>query len=579
MPKNNRLQPRHLPREWPAGLMPTCVGLKETMTSSPNASNLPAPSPDGSAELGFRMPPALVIVSFIVLLAMVATLVLPRGEYERQERTFQSYELVLWPQGMYEAAFRSEHGLTDDAPLLNEHGEATATPGQWVRVPAGMALQRTAVIPGTYPVEGTTQRGPIDEEAVTSAGNAALSPVMGFIDKADIIGFVLLIGGSFGVMLSTGAVDQFLGWSVAGIGNSRFKWLAIVVSMTLFSLGGSIYGMGEGTIAFVLITVPLALRLGYDTVTGICMCYLASQVGFAGAFLNPFTLGIAQAIAELPYLSGNGLRYTMWVVVTGFAIAFVLRHATRVHADPTRSPTYELDQSLRATLHMDAAAEAMTRRPSLRQSLVMLLVLGSVLMAGLGVVLFDWYINEMAAMFLVVGVASGLIAGMSPTKIANEFVEGTKLMIEPALIIALSAGIVFVLTEGRVLDTILYALATPLEIIGPAVGSVLLMVLHTIINFFVPSGSGAAAMTIPITAPLCDLIGLDRQVGVLAFQFGDGFGNMVIPTSAVLMGVLGVTRVPWWTWVRWVLPLIIWLHVIGAVILLVAVYGPQEWLQ
>ena len=532
------------------------------------------------AEPKLRMPPALVIVSVVVVLAALATLVLPRGSYERQEKTFQSYALVTVPADQSPAQFLETHGLDAESALLNEDGKPAAlTTGEMVRVPAGIALTRTAVVPGTYPVEGSTGRGPLVDEIRTAAGNAALAPVEGFIERASVIGFVVLLGGGFGVMLATGAVDRFLGWSVTGVGGSRFKWLAIAVSMTLFSLGGAVFGLGESTIAFVLITVPLALRLGYDTVTGISMCYLASQIGFAGAFFNPFTVGIAQAIAELPYLSGNGVRYVTWDVVTVFGIAFVCWHAARVHADPTRSPTYALDQTLRRTLVADATAEQLTRRPSARQMVVMFLVIGSVFLAGYGVVRWDWYINEMAAMFVVVGVAAGLIAGMSLTKVANEFVDGAKLMIEPALIIALSAGIVFVLESGRVLDTILHGLAQPLQAAGPGAGSVMIMGLQAVINFFVPSGSGQAAMTMPITAPLCDLIGLDRQIGVLAFQFGDGFGNMIIPTSAVLMGVLGVARVPWWTWVKWVWPLVLGLHLLGAAILLIVVYGPESWLR
>ncbi|MEM1445525.1 MAG: Na+/H+ antiporter NhaC family protein [Planctomycetota bacterium] len=529
-----------------------------------------------------KMPPALVIVSIIVALAAIATLIVPRGEYERVTKSFGNYVLHEVQEGDTRETIAAATGLeiAEDLALLDH---ATAQPlaelvaGVQVRVPRGDGLTREAVIPDSYPVPGSEAKSSLADETQSAFANAALSPIKGFEKRAEIIAFVFLLGGAFGIMLATGALDRTLTWAVVAMGDGKTKWLVVPVSMTLFSLGGAVFGLGESTIAFVLITVPLAIRLGFDTITGICVCYLASQIGFGGAFFNPFTVGIAQAIAEVPYLSGNGVRYVTWAIVTAVGIAFVQWHAARVHRDPWKSPTFALDEIHRAKLGDTADLKA--QRPGFSDWGVIACVLGSVLLTAYGVQQFNWWIPEMAACFVVLGLVAGFIARFSLTKMVDEFVDGAKLMVEPCLIIAVSAGIVFVLQEGRVLDTILYAAAQPLEAMGPSVAAVAMMGMQAFINFFVPSGSGQAAMTMPITAPLCDLIDVERQVGVLAYQFGDGFGNMIIPTSAVLMGVLGVARVDWSVWLKWVWPLVLGLYIIGAVVLLIATNGPASWLQ
>ena len=527
-------------------------------------------------KTGFQMPPALLIVSAIVVLAALATLVLPRGSYERKEQTFGNLVQHVVATGDTRESVAAAFGV----PVENVRGTGDLVPGETINVAEAGGLTREAVVPGSFPTEGSTARGPLLDEAGTAFSNAALAPVAGFQDKADIIAFVLLLGGAFGIMLATGALDRLLAWAVLSVGQGWGRWLVVPISMTLFSLGGAVFGMGESTIAFVLITVPLAIRLGFDTVTGVCMCYLASQVGFGGAFFNPFTVGIAQAIAEVPYLSGNGVRYVVWTLATALAIAFVSWHAVRVSRDPKKSPTYALDEATRAKLRRDdAEAQSAAKPPSARDWGVLACVFGSVGLTAWGVQALGWWIPEMAACFVVLGVLAGAIAGSSPRAIVEEFVEGAKLMVEPCLIIAVSAGIVFVLQEGRVLDTILHALAQPLRAMGPGLAAVGMMGMQGGLNFFVPSGSGQAAMTMPIVAPLCDLVGMDRQVGVLAFQFGDGFGNMIIPTSAVLMGVLGVARVDWGAWLKWVWPLVLALHVLGAAVLIIVTYGPASWLH
>lgn len=548
---------------------------------------------DFEPSKGLQMPPALVIVSIILVVASVVTLILPKGEYDRVEKFFPNFALYTVVDGDSLSGLQTSFGLeelTVDSLVDHETGEAVSTfddltAGTVIRVPTGGGLTRNAVIPDSYAAVEVDESVELSETLVATFKNAAIAPIEGFKDKSDIIGFVIFLGGAFGIIMGTGALDRVLVWLVVAVGDGPLKLLVVPTSMVLFSLGGAVFGLGETTIAFVMITVPLAIRMGYDTVTGICMCYLASQIGFATAFFNPFTIGIAQAIAELPYMSGNGLRYIVWAVATAIGIAFVMWHALKVQRDPTRSPTYKLDEMYRAE-HGVVASESsenetkeLLPKVSTRDVLIVLCALGSVFVTAFGVQQLNWWISEMAGTFIVFGLIAGIISGVGLRKMVNEFIDGAKLMVEPALIIAISAGIVYVLKEGQVLDTILHGVAQPLNAMGSGPASVSIMGMQAVINFFVPSGSGQAAMTMPITAPLCDIVGLDRQIGVLAYQFGDGFGNMMIPTSAVLMGVLGVARVDWSVWIKWVWPLILGLHVLGACVLLIALALPKEWLM
>ncbi|WP_428387636.1 YfcC family protein [Mucisphaera sp.] len=538
--------------------------------------NQPAPK-------AWAMPPALVILSFVLLFAAVASLVVPRGSFEREDRFFPTlHRVTITTPDPTPTVLAFTNGLDpeDTWTALDPESrlpidDLTAYVDRDVLLAGSDGWNRTVVLPGTYQsLADESQASLNDIPAVL--GRVLLAPILGLQDKASIIGFVLLIGGAFGVMLGTGAIDRGLRDAVLGLERARLRLLVIPISFALFALGGSVFGMGESTIAFVLVTIPLAIRLGYDTVTGVAMCYFASQIGFAAAFMNPFTLGIGQSIAELPYLSGFNLRVILWGLFTTLGIAFVLWHAERVRRDPTRSPTLQLDIERR----QHAEAVTTSHDPlTTRDILVLIVTVGSMFLAAWGVSSWGWYINEMAAMFVGAGLLAGLVAGLGPTAIANRFVSGASLMIEACLIIAVSAGVVIVLSQGQVLDTLLHALANPLDALPGWLAPTVIMLVQACINFFVPSGSGQAAMTMPIVAPLCDLVSIDRQIGVLAFQFGDGLGNTLIPTSAVLMGVLGAARVDWATWVRWVFPFVLFLHLIAAVVLIAVTLGPAAWLQ
>lgn len=419
---------------------------------------------------------------------------------------------------------------------------------------------RTMVVPGSFaPVESEPQ----------GIGAVLVAPVKGFIQAAQIIAFLFVIGGAFMIIQDTGAVTV----AVRSLAEmyarkpQRQKYF-IPVTMTLFSVAGAVFGMAESGMPFVLIFIPLALSLGYDSITGTSIPFLGAAAGFAGAILNPFTVGIAQSISELPLYSGLQYRLVIWFISTGSMIAFVQWHANRVRRDPTLSPVYELDQSRRAELHLQNHGPAEFTRP---HRLVLLLFGAAMLFLVYGVLAFGWFINEIAALFLGTGIACGLAGRLSLGRMTDSFKRGAQGMIGVALIIGCARGILVVANDGRILDTMLHGMAGLIEGVHPIIATQAMFVTQCVINFFVHSGSGQAALTMPIMAPLADAVGITRQTAVLAFQFGEGWINPILPTSGVTMGVLGMAQIPWEKWFRWMLPLQLYFFVVALVLLAVAV--------
>lgn len=430
--------------------------------------------------------------------------------------------------------------------------------------------QREVVVPGSYQQLAREESG-LGERLLDTVGMILTAPIRGFIDPdaAPIIAFVLLVGGAFAVLQKTGAVDAALRWLVRASQRSRLlETLLIPFFMVLFSLGGAVFGMAEETIPFVLIFVPLALALGYDSIVGMAIPFVGSGAGFAAAFLNPFTVGVAQGIAEVPLFSGIPFRVGLWLLTTGLAIAFVMWHARRVRRDPTRSPTYQLDARKRAEgMHLDTTDTAFTSR----QQAVLALFFAGIGLLVFGVLVWHWYILEIAALFVGLGLVMGAIGGLGGNGTARAFLDGARDLVATALIIGLARGILIVMQDGQIIDTILYALSSALEGLGATVAAMAMFGAQTVLNFFVPSGSGQAALTMPLMAPLADLVGVTRQTAVLAYQMGDGFTNLIIPTGPILMGALSLAEVPWTQWARWMLPLQISLFVLGLLALAVAV--------
>jgi uncharacterized ion transporter superfamily protein YfcC len=403
------------------------------------------------------------------------------------------------------------------------------------------------------PVAGTfsfTGRNPQGLAAVF------VSPVKGFIDAAAIIAVVFVVGGAFAIIQKTGAVTAFIHNLAIRFGRSRaLRALLIPVTMIIFSLGGAVFGMCEETMPFILVFVPLALSLGYDTIVGVALPFVGAASGFAGAFFNPFTVGIAQGIAGLPIYSGIGYRLVIWAVGTAIAIAVVMRYASRVLRNPRLSLTYEADRERRQKLNLNLPASEIVRLTSTHKR-VLFLFLGGMALLVFGILHYKWYIQEITGLFLALGIFSGFVGRLKTEEIARSFVDGARDMVNAALIIGCARAILVVATDGRILDTTLYYLSRAIAGFHPVLSAQMMFASQCVINFFVHSGTAQAALTMPIMAPLGELVGITRQTSVFAFQLAE-YINPILPTSGVTMGVLGLAQLPWEKWAKWMIPLVI----------------------
>jgi uncharacterized ion transporter superfamily protein YfcC len=423
-----------------------------------------------------------------------------------------------------------------------------------------MIALATWLVPGgkyeTHVVNGKQLIDPSSFHYVTSnpQGFTALmmAPIKGFKEAGLIIGFVLMVGGVFSVLQKTEAIDAMIK-SVARAHrrSALVRAATIPLFVTLFSLGGATFGMNEEAIPFVLIFIPLALALGYDTVTGVAIPFVGSQVGFAAAFLNPFNVGIAQGIAGVPMFSGMGYRFICWAIATLVTIVFLMWYAARVKRDPASSPTYEIDQQWRAEgLDVLDGFEGMTTV----HRAVMAIFAASLLVMIVGVVRYAWFIEEIAALFLVMSIAVAVVGRLSADEYVAAFIHGAKDLVSTALVIALAKATMVLARDANIIDTMLHNLMPYVQSAHPVFAAQKMFVIQSVINFFIHSGSGQAALTMPIMAPLADLVGVSRQTAILAFQFGE-FTTPMIPTSGITVGVLALARIPWLTWARWMVPL------------------------
>ncbi len=453
----------------------------------------------------------------------------------------------------------------------------------------------------------------------------------GFEDKADIIVFILLIGGAFWIMNHSRAIDvgiySFLNFTkkvehyrllkFVGVNN-----IIITLIMLMFSLFGAVFGMSEETIAFVIIFVPLAITMGYDSIVGVNLCYVAAALGFAGAMLNPFTIGIAQGLSDLPLFSGIEYRFFCWIIINIVGIGWVLRYAAKIKKNPKLSPVYEDDAYWReksdageienisqntpksawvtfliifaviviyafyhplTTLTVGHASRTVPAIPflavlflvtsiiTLRRSaqfFVLNLLMFTIFFLIVGVMGYGWYVMEIATLFFAMGLAAGVAMNYSPNRITKLFIEGVKDITPAAMVVGLAGGIIIVLQNGHIIDTLLYWVSRSMGDMGDIASLGMMYLFQSLINVVIPSGSAKAALTMPIMSQFSDLIGVSRQATVMAFQFGDGFTNMITPTSGVLIGALGIARIPFDKWLKWITPFMIVLIILGFLLLI-----------
>jgi uncharacterized ion transporter superfamily protein YfcC len=450
----------------------------------------------------FRVPDTLVLLFGMMVVALAATWLLPQGAFETQ---------------------------------LNESGHEV-------------------VVPGTFAVVEESRRL-MPWELLTVVPRA-------LADAQDIIFFVLIVGGAIRVLRATGTIDALLGSVLRRIGHS--PGLLISIGMGVFAAGSATLGVAEEYIPLTLVLISLCVAMRMDTITAVGIMVCGYSIGYGVAALNPFTVLVAQRVAELPPASGLGFRLAIFLPFVAIGIHHVWSYARRVQADATASLVHDVAAAQHAPVTMPLGMSG-------RHRMVAGMTLAALAAMVYGIAFPKWYIVELGAIFLALGLCGGLAGGLGANETAKRFAEGASELASTALLIGFARSIALILEDGQVLHTLVHGLATPLQAVGPQLAAVGMLAIQALLNLFIPSGSGQAYVTMPLMAPIADLVGITRQTAVLAYQFGDGFANIIVPTNPVLMGILGIAGIPYDRWLRFVAPLLLKLIAAGAVTLLIAV--------
>ncbi|QIG53643.1 putative basic amino acid antiporter YfcC [Altererythrobacter sp. BO-6] len=445
------------------------------------------------------------------------------------------------------------------------------TPGQF-----SVAGDPARIVPGSYqPASGIMPAPLLGNEDRTGFLDflfAGLVTGDRYSATVGLMAFIVVLGGVFGMIMRTGAVDAAVQASLPG-GRAENERLVIVLFVA-FSLAGAVFGLSEEAIALTLVLAPALNRAGYDAITAMLVCYGASQIGFATSWMNPFSVIIAQSIAGLPPMSGLGLRAAVWAAFTVAAAVFTWRYARAVRTG--------LRGKLQATAEnaAEVSATAFTRA----HGLVLLVLIGGVVWVAWGVTMRGYYLAEIAAQFFAVGIVTvaiariGRIAGCSVSEMMEAFRDGAAQLLPAAVIVGAAKGIMLILggddpASWSLLNSLLNGLGSLTAAVPDWLTALAMYLVQSVFNFFVASGSGQASITMPIMAPLADLSGVSRQTAVLAFQLGDGLTNLVIPTSAVLMACLAAAKVSYGEWLAFIWRPMLGLMAMASAVMLMAHSG------
>lgn len=433
----------------------------------------------------------------------------------------------------------------------------------WI-IPSGM-FETTEVNGREVTVAGTYQ--PVDkvvvdpetgsEEDLRQGVNAVLeAPIAGIIGAAEVIGFVLIVGGAIQIISATGAIDAGMRRVVR-----RFKKKDIIVipiAMLLFALGGTTFGMAEETLPFFAIFLPIMLAMGFDSITAFMVVFIGARAGYIASTVNPFSVLIAQGVIGITGNPQLWLRLVMFVVIVGISVAWVVLYARKVRNNPEKSLTYQDDLVKRNQLS-DVADDVLFTGA---QKVVLVVFLAGIALIAWGLVTQGWYMGELSAIFLAMGLISGIIARFSQQRIAEEFVVGLKDFVFSAVVIGLAKGVLVIASDGMIIDTILNSLANGLADVAPAVYAAILYLVENALSILVPSSSSLAALTMPIFGPLTELMGLNPEGAVTALCLGAPMMTLLSPTSAILvagLSVCGVDLGKWWKtcWRFWLVMTVI----------------------
>ncbi len=407
---------------------------------------------------------------------------------------------------------------------------------------------REVVLPGTYEVaEERELMNPV--ELFTAIPRA-------FEDAQAIIFFLFIIGGVLAIIRRTGTIDALLGRLLENLGGRPAMLIFLVVFV--FAFASSAMGASAEYIPFVLILAALCRTMKMDTMTAVGIIIAGYGIGYGAAAFNQYTVVVAQDVAGVDTYTGWGVRLALLLPFVMIGAHHVYSYARRVQLDPSTS--------LMAGIEPDNV-DTVTDYPALSVKHVIIM---TAFMVALGVAVWGiatrgWYLYELGAAFLILGVFTAFVGKIGPSLMAEEFVSGAKDLTETALLVGIARGIALIMEEGQILHSIVYAMSVPLGMVGPELAAVGMMLMQTIMNFFVSSGSGQAFLTMPLMVPLGDILGVSRQIAVQAFLYGDGFANMIVPTNPVLMGILGMASVPYDKWFRFCMPLLLKLLAFAAI--------------
>ncbi len=551
--------------------------------------------PNVKMKKTWNMPDTYVIIFFVVVLAALLTYLIPLGRFEIYYNVYDKSNTEIATILDGEVA---EFNVNGKDYILDSSGDATLILQDGVEEPLGSIRKDRARAFESKGETGTLNFKVLQEygDYVSTGERNGIKLFekggeMGFLNfafeglvKGDkwgtsvgIIAFILVVGGAFGIVLKTGAVEAGIMSIISKTKGSEI--LLIPILFALFSLGGAVFGMGEEAIPFTIIIVPIVIAMGYDAIVGIMITYVATQIGFATSWMNPFSVSIAQSIAGLPVQSGAGFRIVMYIIFNLIGIVYVWFYAKSIKKDPMKSVAYESDAYFREDFQRN---EGVKSEFKLGDMLVVIYLVISMVWIIWGVRVHEYYLPEIATIFFALGLASGITAvifklnNMTINDIAVSFREGAKDLVGAAMVVAFAQGIVLVLGDtspasDTVLNTVLYGMSRALSGLPVVLSGWLMYVFQSVFNFFVVSGSGQAAITMPLMAPLASIIGLSKQVAVLAFQLGDGLTNIIVPTSACLMAVLGVAKLDWVKWAKFQIKFQAVLFIAGSIFVIVGV--------
>ncbi|WP_263078135.1 YfcC family protein [Endozoicomonas sp. Mp262] len=501
----------------------------------------------GKEKKKLSFPSAYTVLFIVAALVALMTWIVTPGVYDK----------LSYDQDTSTFVVNYANGGTDSFPGTQETLDRFDIKADLAKFTNG-DIGKPVGIPGTYTEVEPHPQG---------LGDFFKAPVAGMYDSIGVVFFVLVIGGFIGVINHIGAFNAGIG-SLSKLLRGREKWLIICVT-ALISLGGTTFGLAEETIAFYPILVPIFLAAGYDAIVALAAIYLGSSIGTMCSTVNPFSTIIASNAAGISWTEGLTSRLVVLTLGTLLCIWYLIRYAEKVKADPKKSLIYNQKAEIEARF-LNKGTEA-PGKMSLNIKLVLTVFAATFVVMVYGVSQLGWWFEEMTTLFFISALIIGVLSRCDEKSFVREFVQGASDLLGVALIIAIARGVTVLMENGMISDSILYASAGMVGGMDKGIFIVVMMVLFAGISFFVPSSSGLAVLSMPIMAPLADVVGLPRDNIVSAYQYGMGLMAFITPTGLVLAS-LAMVNVTFDKWLKFVLPLLGMLTALSAVLLLISAY-------